>query len=116
MLEGRMHVVVNTVMMTSGVVPGSNGPLLYLPEDMKKRPQAWDNRPIVVYHPQKNGQPSSAADPTVLNRQKVGVVLNSHFTDKNGKPRWKSESWIDEERAKKLIPEVLEKITKGEVV
>lgn len=117
MLEGREHIVVPTVMMTSGVVPGSSGPLLYEAAEMKKNPQAWNNRPIVVYHPvNKEGTPTTAADPTVLNTQKVGVVLNSQYTDKNGKPRWKSESWIDVARAKQLIPDVLEKIEKGEVI
>lgn len=116
-LEGKPHVVVDAVMMTSGVVPGSKGPLYYPPEEMRKNVQAWNNRPVVVYHPQNgDGKPATAADPKVLNTQKVGVVLNAHYTEKNGKPRWRSQVWINEELGKKLIPDVMAKIEKGEPV
>jgi len=117
MLEGKMHVVVPCVMMTSGVVTGSHGSLLYPDSEMKKNVQAWNNRPVVVYHPTKDGKPSTAGDPNVLNTQKVGTVLNAEYNATPGKKsRWKSEAWINEELGNSLMPEVMEKINKGEMV
>lgn len=115
-LEGKTHVVVPTVMMVSGVVPGSEGALYYPPEEMRKGPQAWNNKPAVVYHPEKNGKPSTAADPVVLNTQKVGVVLNAKFTEKDGKARWTADVWINEELGKQYMPDVMAKLDKGEAV
>jgi len=115
-LEGKTHVVVPTVMMVSGVVPGSQGALYYPPSEMKKGMEAWNNKPAVVYHPEKNGKPTTAADPTVLNTQKVGVVLNAKYGVKNGKARWTADVWINEELGKQYMPEVMTKLDKGEPV
>ena len=50
-LEGREHLVVPMVMMVEGVLDGSNGPLFYPAEEMAKLPQGWNEKPVVVQHP-----------------------------------------------------------------
>lgn len=112
-LEGRDHVVVPAAMMTEGVWAGSGGPLLYRNEQLKKRPEVWNNKPLVIYHPTLNGRPVSACDPEVLDTQKIGVILNTRFDDK-----LRTECWVDIEKAK-TVPEgqrILDSIAKGEMM
>lgn len=117
-LEGRPHLVVPCVMMVEGVLNGSKGPLYYPKEEMAKNPQAWDHRPVMVYHPTKNGKPSKAADPDALNTQKIGLTLNTKYVSpSDGKPvKLRTEVWLDEERTKKVAPGLLSRIEKGEPV
>jgi hypothetical protein len=97
-LEGRDHTVIPMAMLTEGVHPGSQGPILYELKELKKNPLAWNHMPIIVYHP-KNGK--SARDPLTLNDRKVGLVLNSGCDSK-----LRAEAWIDNERAKQVDPVV----------
>lgn len=110
-LEGREHVVCPMVMITEGVHTGNNGPLYYSPEELGKYPDTWNYKPIVVYHPQINGDGISACDPEILNSRKVGVVLNSKW---NGKLR--SEAWIDKQRANEVDDRILERIENNQLM
>lgn len=92
-MEGREYLVVPMVMMTEGVHNGSNGPLYYPADELNKTPQVWNHKPIVVYHPEINGQGVSACDPQILTSQKVGVIMNTVWDGK-----LKAEAWIDKER------------------
>jgi len=95
-LEGRPHLVVPMVMITEGVHAGSNGPLFYPAEELESASRVWNHKPIVVYHPEINGQGVSACDPTIMNSRKVGVVLNTAF-DKTTK-KLRAEAWLDKSR------------------
>jgi len=106
-MHGRPHLVVPVTMIVPGVLNGSQGPLLYEHEDIK----AWNGMPVVVYHPQKDGQQVSARDPDVLEKQQVGMVLQSRA---NGKLR--ASAWLDEARLKQVDPRVLNDLNKGKPV
>lgn len=108
-LEGRPHIVVPMVMLTEGVHAGSGGPLLYNANNMRKTPEIWDHKPVVVYHPQMNGRPMSACKPDILNNRKVGVMLNTRF--ENG--RLKSEAWIERHRADAVDPRIMQAVDSG---
>lgn len=113
MLEGEDHFVVPTVMLTVGVHNGSQGPLLYREEDMAAAPSNWDHKPIVVYHPELNGEGISACNPNVLNNQKVGILLNTQYEGK-----LKTESWLNKKSLRRVDNRVftaLEKKQKVEV-
>jgi hypothetical protein len=97
MMEGRNYTVAPMVMIVEGVLPGTNGPLLYTENELSKTPQVWNYKPIVVYHPEINGEGISACDPTVITNQKIGVIMNTEW-DSEGK-RLKAEAWIEETRA-----------------
>lgn len=111
MLEGKEYLVVPMVMITEGVHNGSNGPLFYSNEELAKTPVVWNHKPVVIYHPQINGKGVSACDPVIMEARKVGIILNTHWTDK-----LRAEAWLDIVKMKKIDPETLERIEKGEVV
>lgn len=103
-LHGRSYVVAPMAMLTAGVHNGSNGALLYEEDDIAQAVPAWNMKPIVVYHPTINNNGISAADPDVLERQQVGMVLNTTFA--SGKLR--AEAWIEEELANNVDERVME--------
>jgi hypothetical protein len=60
-------------------------------------------KPIVVYHPEINGKGVSACDPDILEKQQVGMVMNTKWTGK-----LRAEAWIDEKQAGAVDGRVLE--------
>lgn len=94
-MEGREHIVVPMVILTEGVHNGSGGPLYYPPDELSKTPVVWNHKPIVVYHPEMNGQGVSACDPAILTNRKVGVMMNTKWDNK----RLTSEAWLEKSRA-----------------
>lgn len=90
-LLGREYVVAPMVMITHGVHKGSNGPLYYPEPELAKTPVVWNNKPIVVYHPEINGQGCSACDPLILNSRSIGVVMNTRYED----GKLKAEAWLE---------------------
>ena len=110
-LHGREYVVAPMVMLTEGVHSGSGGPLLYKGEDIKRAVPAWNMKPIVVYHPQINGQGASACDPTVLETQQVGIIMNTRW---DGKLR--AEAWVEKGRADKVDSRVLAALEENKVM
>lgn len=111
MLEGRSHLVVPMVMMVEGVLNGSGGPLFYPGDEIAKTPAVWNHKPIVVYHPQANGQGVSACSPEVINTRKIGVIMNTKASKvKKGDKevmRLNAEAWLEVDRAKTVDPRVL---------
>jgi hypothetical protein len=99
-LEGQEYTVIPMVILTEGVHAGSMGPLYYPKDELSKTPQAWNHKPIVVYHPTMNGVGVSACDPVVINSRKVGLMMTTQF--KGGRlgfariePRpWTTGSWL----------------------
>lgn len=102
-LQGREYVVAPMAMLTEGVHNGSGGPLFYPAAECQKAASAWNMRPIVIYHPEINGRGVSACDPIILEKQQVGMVMNTRW---DGKLR--SEAWIEEPLANRIEPRVLE--------
>jgi hypothetical protein len=97
MLGGRSHLVVPMVMMVEGVHRGSNGPVLYTANELKRTVKSWNHKPIVLNHPKRNGKYVSACVAPVLDEYKVGLVLNAKFVNTNKGPGQKAEAWLDEE-------------------
>lgn len=110
-LEDRDCLVVPVVMLTVGVHNGSNGPLLYTEEILKTFARAWNHRPIVLEHPSE-ADGGSAASVEVVNKSKLGVLLNSRYE----KGKLIAEAWLDVARTSKIAPAVLSAVKKGETV
>lgn len=110
-MEGREYLVVPMVMMTEGVHNGSNGPLYYPAEEFEKTPAAWNHKPIVVYHPEINGQGVSACDPIILTAQKVGVIMNTEWDGK-----LKAEAWLEESRIAAVDDRISQAIENGQMM
>ena len=111
-LEGKEYLVVPMVMLTEGVHGGSSGPLYYPKEELEKLPVVWNHKPVVVYHPVKNGRPASACDPDVIEKSKVGIILNSIYED----GKLKAEAWLDVEKLRKVDKRVVDFIQSGQMV
>ena len=110
-LHGREYLVAPLTMIVPGVLNGSKGPLLYPEEEVSKNPEAWNNMPIVVNHPTKNGSPVLARDPEVLERYQIGTVFNSKY---NGK--LVAEGWFDLERTRKTNIGIYQKLTNNQPI
>lgn len=113
MLDGREHLVVPMVMITEGVWEGSDGPLFYHGDDLKGTSSVWNHKPVVIYHPEINGVGVTACDPVILNKQGVGLILNSKYDSKN---RLKAEAWLDTAKLKAVDERVLTLLEKGEPI
>ena len=106
--QGKDFIVIPVVMMVEGVHAGSQGPLLHTIQDLGKFPGAWDGIPIVVNHPQQDGQSVSANSPGVIDEVMVGRVYN---TTVNGN-RLAAEAWLDLNKLKEDFPEIYTDIKK----
>lgn len=113
-MEDREYLVVPMVMLTEGVHTGSGGPLLYSEKNLSDRPVVWNHKPIVVYHPEIDGQPVSACDPVIINNRKVGLIMNTQWDSAAKKLR--AEAWFEEHRLKKVDKRILNAINKNEIV
>jgi len=112
-MEGRKYLVAPMVMMAEGVLNGSGGPLYYPKEELAKTPAVWNYKPVVVYHPMANGQSVSACDPDILTTQKVGVIMNTRFTDEG---KLKAEAWLETDRVKAVDDRILDSIENNKVM
>jgi len=107
--EGRSYLVAPVVLLTEGVHEGSGGPLLYSADKLKANPAVWNHMPLVVYHPEANGEPVSARSPGVLDSRKVGLVFNASYDTK-----LRAEAWFDELKTKEVDVRVYNALVKGE--
>lgn len=107
-LHGKEFLVAPLSMIVPGVLPGSKGPLLYPEEEVRKNPSAWNNIPIVVNHPMKDGIPVEARSPDILERYQIGTVFNAKY---NGKLI--AEGWFDVERTRKVNTGVYDMLLNG---
>ncbi len=106
-MGGRNYLVAPMVMMVEGVLSGTAGPIKYEAEDMSRFPAAWNNKPVVVYHP---GQGQSACDPDILTTQGIGVIMNARIDNVDGKTALKAEAWFEEERANVVDNRIMEAV------
>jgi len=111
-MEGRDYLVAPMIMLLEGVHEGSGGPLLYPADELAKTPVMWNHKPVVVYHPQANGQGVSACDPLILSNRKVGVIMNTTYKD----GKLKAEAWLEKDRMDKVDNRISEAIEKNETM
>jgi len=115
-MEGRRYLVAPMIMMVEGVHDGSGGRLLYPADELSKTPQMWNYKPVILYHPSKNGEPVSACDPVILSNRKVGVIMNTKFEETEHGVGLKAEAWLDEDRIKKVDERIAEAIEKNQIM
>jgi len=111
-MEGREYLVAPMIMAVEGVLNGSDGPLYYPAEEWAKVPAVWNHKPVVVYHPTRNGEHVSACDPDILTNRKVGVIMNTRWED----GKLKAEAWIEKERVGAVDPRVKDALEKNVVM
>lgn len=111
-LEGRPYLAVPMVMIKEGVLNGSDGPILYTSEELAKVPQVWNTKPVVVQHPTLNGKSLSACDPDVLEKYRVGMIMNTSWDGQ----RLKAEAWLEPSRLEAVDSRVLNAVQNGEMM
>lgn len=105
-LDGVKYLSVPMVMILEGVHNGSNGPIFYSKEELKKIPKMWNMKPVVVHHP-KTGD--TATTPEIIQNQGVGMVMNARWQDN----KLKAEAWINKQKADKVDKRIINAITNG---
>jgi hypothetical protein len=113
-MGSRDWLVAPVIMMTEGVHKGSAGPIYYPSDELGKLPVAWNHKPVVVYHPQRNGMPVTACDPIELTARGIGVLMNTQF-DREGK-KLRSEAWLQPERMAAIDDRIGKAIDKNEMM
>lgn len=109
--SGRSWLVAPVSMIVPGVLSGSKGPLHYPPNVVAQNAGRWGGIPLTLGHPSDvvTNAPLSASDRGVVDRLGLGVVRNDRF--EGGKHR--AEAWFDEEKTKRLAPNVYNALVEG---
>ena len=110
--QGVNHLVVPVIMMVEGVHNGSLGPLFHSISELGRFPDSWNGRPVVIDHPEIEGQSVSANSPGIMEGQVVGIIFNTHV-DNN---KLKAEAWLNEEKLRQSCPSVLAAIQNTEPI
>ena len=111
-MNGRDHLVVPCVMMTEGVHEGSQGPLFYPRAELSASPNVWNHKPVVVYHPERNGLAVSACDPDIITKYGVGVLMNTRW-EKDG---LRTECWLEQAKLETVDDRVINALEEGQMM
>lgn len=106
--QDKKHIVVPVVMMVEGVHNGSAGPIFHSIEELGKFPEAWNGIPVTLHHPTDGNTPISANSPAVIDKWTIGRVYNTRVEGK----KLKAEAWLDEEKIRKVYPQLLDYLEK----
>lgn len=101
--QGAAHLVIPVVMMVEGVHNGNHGPMYHSIDELGKFPAAWNGIPVVIDHPEIEGQNVSANDPDIIDQRTVGRVYNTKVVGQ----KLVAEAWINEERVRQLSATIL---------
>lgn len=107
--QEREHLVVPIIALVEGVIHASNAsaPELVPADTISIAPSNWNGRPVVVDHPEVNGEMVSASSsPDLLEASIVGYIFNARAEA----GRLKMEAWIDVDRATALGGKALEMV------
>lgn len=109
-LNGKEYLVVPLTMIVRGVLNGSNGALYYPPEEWADA-STWNHMPIVLRHPYKHGRPTSARQPSILNKSGIGFVFEAKPSSSG--EALVAEGWFDVEATKRIHPGVYSDLEAG---
>lgn len=110
--NGREYLVAPLTLIVPGVLNGSEGPLLYTLNEIKKNFSAWNGMPMMLGHPyDPMGKPVSARDPDVEEKFRIGTVYKARVTNKLG-----AEGWFDVALLRKIAPQILTNLEAGKPI
>lgn len=104
-LDGKSFKVVPMVMLVEGVHEGSAGPYLYTEEAISARPEIWNMKPVVVFHPENS---ITACTKEIIENRGIGIIMNAHYDG-----GLKAEAWIDPDKLKVVDKRIGNKISKA---
>lgn len=106
-LLGEEYNVVPAVLVVEGVHSGSEGPVFFDKEVLKKNIKVWNGKPVSSKHPEGG---ESCCDPKVLEKQWLGYVFDTAYND--DKKRVTANLWLHKQRAY----DTLRKVREGEKI
>lgn len=106
---GREYLVAPVRMIVPGVLPGSKGPLFYPHSEINRNVTSWHGVPLTLGHPVVAGENVSASHPGVLDGVGLGEVRNPR-----GGKSLDAEAWFDVEKVRKVAPDILARLGRGE--
>lgn len=107
--NGKEYLVAPLSLIVPGVLPGSQGPLLYTAEDCANNVQNWNGVPLVAYHPTSlDGRAISASEQGVWERQGLGRVYASNF-----KGKLRAEGWFDAKKTRQVDNRIYTALVSG---
>lgn len=115
-MEGRDYIVAPMIMMVEGVHKGNYGPVYYPKDELAKTSAMWNYRPVIVYHPMKNGEGCSALDPVILSNRRVGVIMNTELAETENGPGLKAEAWLEQDRMNAVDERIAVAVEKGQMM
>lgn len=112
MVDGKEWRVVPGVLLVEGVHTANNGPLYYPAPELEKSAADWENKPLVLNHPTKNGVLVPVdSDPTFYETTGLGEIRKVEW-----KGKLRNEYWFDMERCDRVDPRIRIKLDNGEVM
>lgn len=105
--QGQEYLVAPITLIVPGVLNGNQGPLYYPPEEVAASVDRWNEIPLTLGHPTKDGLPVSASDPSTVS---LGFVRNSVITTSG---KLQAEGWFS---LKSLDPKILDSLSSGKPV
>lgn len=75
--DGGEYVVIPVVMIVDGVLNDA----LVTHEEYGKMPEAWNDKPVTIGHPQVNGEYVSAGSPDIIEKSAIGRVYNARVSE-----------------------------------
>lgn len=104
-MGGDDYYVVPVVLITTGTFRGNHGPFTYTENNLKRFPDGWNNKPVLLGHP---ATPGGAGRAAIMENQSLGILLNAKY--EGGK--LKAEAWLKESRLS-LDSRLLPALTSG---
>lgn len=103
--DGEDYLIAPAILIREGVHNG----IYYSANELAKFPEAWDGRPVVVYHPTTlQGRPKSANSPSVEKERTIGKLYNTEWDPTiNG---LRSEVWINKKKCRTLAGDILARL------
>lgn len=98
-LREQEYAVTPAIILVEGTIQGAlaEAPELALASEFGKIPQAWNGRPVVVNHPQRNNQFVAAGQPDVWEQEVIGWVFNAYVEDSKLKCElWTNKAWMED--------------------
>jgi hypothetical protein len=111
MLDGHAHLVVPTVLICEGV----HNNLYYPPDELATFTDAWNGRPVVIFHPEDaQGNPTTANSPDLFEKQTVGTLFKANWDPDQRK--LKAEAWLRKDKLSKISPECMAMLIQDEPI
>jgi hypothetical protein len=108
-VDGKEYIVAPGTLMVEGSHPGTAGPVNYSSKLLKSKPERWNNKPIVLNHPQDadGTYVPFDSDPSFKDGE-VGFVNNSVY-----KGKLRTEYWYDVEKSNKVDARIVKNLKAG---